>query len=262
MAKKQNRFVRTQVTRTSFFETYCGKTFGPAELGVGFLAGAGGGFLIGFLLFHNVSMEVVLAVCFGWYCRKAYAVHLKKRRKQDFLNQFCDYLDSVSTSLAVGRNGYESFLTAEEDMKELYRKDTPICYVSGKMAEGLRNGRSIPELLEELSEETECSSVQTFGEVYRICSNAGGNLKLIVGDTRNMLTEKIAVEQEIQTVLTGPKNELNIMVLMPLIILLSLRVMGGGLLDSGEDLFGVNLLVLGIFVGAYMAGRKIVNIEV
>lgn len=247
--------------RISFFKSYCGKTFGLPEFLGGFLVGGAFGVLAGALLFSKLLLEGALGLFFGMVFGKAYLNFLKDRRQKEFLKEFCDYLDSVSTSLSVGRNGYEAFLVAKEDMEELYRKDTPIVYVSGRMAEGLKNGRSIPDMLTVLAAETECSEVRTFGEIYRLCSSAGGNLKLIVGDTRNMLIEKISVEQEIQTVLTGPKNELNIMVLMPFAILAALRFLGGGLLAE-ESSFGVNAVALLIFAGSYLFGRSITHIEV
>ena len=77
-----------------------------------------------------------------------------------------------------------------------------------------------------------------------------------------MIIEKIAIEQEIQTVLTGPKNELNIMVLMPLVILASLRVLGGGIITDDSSSMLVNTIALGIFGGSYWLGRKIVDIRV
>ena len=229
---------------------------------MGFLAGAAVGLGVGYLLFHRLELEVLLALLFGWYSRGAWVRRQKERRKQEFLDQFCDYLDSISTSLAVGRNGYEAFLTAAQDMGDLYGKSAPIVYASGRLAEGLKNGRAIPDLLGEMASETGCSDVRTFGEVYQICHTAGGNLKHIVGDTRNMIVEKIAIEQDIQTVLTGPKNELNIMVLMPLIILASLRVLGGGLVADDASSLIVNTIALGIFLGSYWLGRKIVDIKV
>lgn len=253
---------RTRKTPISFFESYCGKTYGVRDLSVGFLAGAAGGLVTGYLLFHHIVPEALLAFVFGWYCRHAFVRRQMARRKQEFLDQFCDYLDSIATSLSVGRNGYEAFLTAEEDMKGLYESGAPIRYASGKVAEGLKNGRPIPELLQEMAEETGCSDVRTFGEIYQICSTAGGNLKHIVGDTRSMVIEKIAVEQEIQTVLTGPKNELNIMVLMPLVILAALRVLGGGLITDDSSSMAVNAAALGVFLFSYWWGRQIVDIRV
>ncbi len=236
--------------------------YGPRDFSVGFLAGAAVGLGAGYLLYHHIVPELFLAVLFGWYSRGAWVRRRKERRKQEFLDQFCDYLDSVATSLAVGRNGYEAFLTAAQDMKDLYGKNTPIVYTAERLSEGLKNGRPVPDLLTEMAEETGCSEVRTFGEVYQICNTAGGNLKHIVGDTRNMIVEKITIEQDIQTVLTGPKNELNIMVLMPLVILASLRVMGGGLIADDASSLAVNTVSLGIFLGSYWLGRKIVDIKV
>ena len=117
---------RTRTIPTISFEKYCGKTYGVRDLSVGFLGGFAGGLATGFLLFGHPVPELVLAVLFGWYFRGAWVRHKVEKRKRDFLDQFCDYLDSIATSLAVGRNGYESFLTADEDavMMNLYASGT------------------------------------------------------------------------------------------------------------------------------------------
>ncbi|MBP5459979.1 MAG: hypothetical protein J6Y62_07445, partial [Clostridia bacterium] len=61
---------------------------------------------------------------------------------------------------------------------------------------------------------------------------------------------------------TGPKNELNIMVLMPLVILASLRVLGGGLITDDSSSMAVNAAALGVFLFSYWWGRQIVDIRV
>ena len=239
----------------------CGKAYGIKEHLLGFAIGAVGGFGVGFIMFRQLIAEAVLMVIAGWFMRNFVIRLLVKRRKREFRNQFCDYLDSVSTSLAVGKNTYEAFLSADEDMRGMYRADSAICKESAKVTDGLKNGRRIGDVLRDMAADAESRDVMTFAEIYEIGSTAGGNLKTIVDDTRSLLVDKIAVEDEIQTILTGPKNELNIMALMPLIILAALRVLGGSVLE-GDSSFLINAAALCIFAGSYAAGRKMVDISV
>ena len=62
---------------------------------------------------------------------------------------------------------------------------------------------------------------------------------------------------------SGNKNELNIMMVMPVVVVLSLSAMGTMTIVSNSP---VNLLVklicIGIFVVAYLKGRKIVDIKI
>ena len=70
------------------------------------------------------------------------------------------------------------------------------------------------------------------------------------------------MEQEIKTVLAGPRNELNIMALMPFVILASLRSMSGDFLPDDGISMGTNIVALAIFVISYWMGRKMVQIKV
>lgn len=67
---------------------------------------------------------------------------------------------------------------------------------------------------------------------------------------------------EIETMVSGQKNEQNIMMVMPVIFVLVLKMMGGGLLDlkSPVGIISVTIAIV-IFVLAYFVSRKILNIR-
>ena len=90
-----------------------------------------------------------------------------------------------------------------------------------------------------------------------------GNLKKVVGDTHRIISDKIEIEMEIQTLLTGNKNELRVMMLMPLIIMISLSGMGSmSIVENTPVNVLVKLLALAMFGAAYGIGNRIVNIKV
>lgn len=74
---------------------------------------------------------------------------------------------------------------------------------------------------------------------------------------------KIETELEIQTLLTANKNDLNIMIVMPVLIMLMLNGMGNMSIVQNTPL---NVLVkigaLALFGTAYYMGRKIVDIKI
>lgn len=85
----------------------------------------------------------------------------------------------------------------------------------------------------------------------------------MVGDTYRIINEKIEMEMEIKTLLTANKNELNIMMLMPLIIMLTLSGMGNMSIVQNTPLNIVTkVAALGIFGIAYYIGRKIIDIRI
>lgn len=241
---------------------YCGAEFGYKVRVLAFLLGMALGICAGMVLFTSIPVEILTGILTGWIAQRQYVEFLINRRKREFMKQFCDYLDAVSTCLSCGRNTYDSFLSADEEMKELYTAATPICVESALVADGLKSGRPMKDLIAGMADHSRCSDVKTFGEVYYACSQAGGNLKKVTDDSREKLSEKLSLEAEIQTVLSGPKNELNIMMLMPFVILAALRVMSGEFIPDDSVSMAVNIAALGLFAVSYAAGRKIVQIEV
>ena len=226
------------------------------------------GFLLGALLLYFASyviygifwINILAAVIGGFFGSKIYANYKKEKLRKEFTLEFCDYLDAVASSLSCGKNTYEAFVLASDDMQGLYSPSSPICIESRRVANGLKSGRGIDELLSSMAKRTGSEDVEIFADVYSICNVAGGNLKQIVNDTKSTITEKITIENEINTSLSAPKNELNIMATMPLVITAALRIFGESVASDNTIL--VNTVAVMIFALSYFMGRKIVDIKV
>lgn len=238
----------------------CGKQFGMKQAGLGFLLGMPLGFLTGYILFQRLPLELVLLLVGGLIGARVYPAFLIEKREQAFRLQFCDYLDAVSMSLACGRNTYDTFLSASADMRTLYAEDAPICLAGEYIAGNLMAGEPLASLLETVAKESHCEDVETFGNVYLICEQAGGNLKQVVDQSRNMLTEKISIEAEISVLLAGPKNELYVMTGMPLVILTAMKLLSTDLFTAEH--LAINLFALALFTFAFLLGRNMVKIRV
>ncbi|HPZ00686.1 MAG TPA: hypothetical protein PLS28_04380 [Clostridiales bacterium] len=238
----------------------CGKQYGKKAAGIGALLGAPVGFLIGTILFQRIPMEVLLSLVGALLGAYAYPSYLIRKREALFRMQFCDFLESISTSLACGKNTYDTFLSAEEDMKALYPADAPICLAGAYIAGNLLAGEPLQKLLQQVAKESRCEDVETFGNIYVLCEQTGGNLKSMVDQSRIMLTEKLSIEAEIAVFLAGPKNELYFMTGMPLLILSAMKILSSELFS--ETVFWVNGFALALFTAAFLAGRKIVKIRV
>lgn len=239
---------------------YCGKRYGAPFFLMGFAAGAAFGFIAGELMYGETPLRFVSAALFGLLFSRHFVEFLIARRRKQFSGEFFDYLDSVGSSLSCGRNSYEAFLAADDDIRALYGRETPICIESARLADGLRSGKQIAELLEEMALRSGNEDVKIFGNVYGICSDVGGDLKRIVNDTKLIISEKADIEAEISTALAEPKNELKIMALLPFVITASLKSLGNGFF--GESTALVNSIALLIFVVAYFTGMKITDIKV
>ena len=68
---------------------------------------------------------------------------------------------------------------------------------------------------------------------------------------------------EIRTLLTANKNDLNIMILMPVVLMLMLGGMGDmSIVQNTPVNVVIKLIALALFGGAYYMGRKIVDIRI
>lgn len=159
---------------------YLGVTYGRKYKLSGFLIGFSIGFLGGMVLFANYKASLVFALMFGIFFIKKWIDFWLEKRKQNFLYQFCDFLDSISTSLSCGKNSYYAFLNADRDMKALYGPNEPVCIVCSRLTEGMENGEPVSVLLFQMAEDSMCHEVRTFAMIYSIGVSVGGNLKHIV----------------------------------------------------------------------------------
>jgi len=89
-------------------------------------------------------------------------------------------------------------------------------------------------------------------------------LKDVVRNSHLILSNKCEIEAEIETKVASNKNEQNIMAIMPVILIAMIKMAGSDFADNFTTPTGIlcTTIAIGAFVGAYMLGRKILNIEV
>ena len=100
--------------------------------------------------------------------------------------------------------------------------------------------------------------------MFEVSVKQGGNIKDIISATRDIINDKIEIEMEIGTLLSGNKNELNIMMIMPLIIIVSMEGLGSEMTVTGNSPLNIliKIVALGMFAAAYVLGKKITTIKV
>ena len=110
-------------------------------------------------------------------------------------------------------------------------------------------------------ERSTVEDIISFAKVFEISNRRSGGVKTIIGETKSILCDKIDIEQDIHTMVNASKNQLNIMMLMPLIVI---PMMSSFSSDSDNPLINIVVKIVGIiiFAVAYIIGRKITNIKV
>lgn len=225
------------------------------------------GFLLGVVVVFVFFRSIIFSVLAGILCAlKAPAVYndfKKKSRLKNLRLQFKDLLESLTASYSAGKNTPGAFADALNDMISIYGEEADIVDELRIICAGLTNNFNIEHLLLDFAERSGLDDVTSFANVFEVCNRQGSDLKKIVSDTRDIINDKIEIEMEIDTMLAGNKNELNIMMVMPLVIILSLSTMGTATIVTNTPVnVIIKLICLGIFGLAYLLGRKIVDIKV
>lgn len=228
------------------------------------MLGAGAAAGVSWLFFNNVVVSVMAAAATGVLAQSVYQGYRLEKRKRNLLLQFKDLLEALTSSYSAGKNTLEAFTDAENDMEQIYGADADIVKELAIIVGGMRNNINIEELLMNFADRSGLDDVRNFADVFRVAMRQGANIKDIIFSTRDIISDKIEIEMEISTIMSGNKNELNIMMIMPLVIIVSLGGMGSGM--TAADNTPLNILIkviaLGMFVLAYCLGRKFTKIEV
>lgn len=226
---------------------------------IGLAAGA----VILFAFFNNVIIAVLGGIVCARILPKYYCEYRKKKQSDELRIQFKDLLESLTSSYSAGQNTVEAFTDAYSDMVSVYGEDANIVREVQIICTGLKNNVNIEELLLDFARRSGLDDVMSFANVFEVCNRQGSDLKRIVSDTREIINDKIEIEMEIETMLSGSKNELNIMMIMPVVIVVMLKGLGTSMAGSNTPVTViVKIICIGIFALAYVMGRKITDIKI
>lgn len=229
------------------------------SFGLGFL----GGVIVSWAFFSNLIFAIICGLGCSLFAPKVYRKYRCAKVLDNLRDQFKDLLDSLSASYSAGKNTTNAFLASEKDMIAIYGEDADIIREVRIINGGLKNNVNIEVLLSDFAVRSGIEDIQSFADVFEVCNRQGGNLKKIVTETRDIINDKIEIEMEIGTLLAGNKNELNIMIGMPVIVVIMLNGLGTGTANA-NTLSNVLLKVgcVGLFALAYFIGKKVTNIEI
>ena len=227
----------------------------------GLLIGAAAGLVIGYVFFNNWIVAVLLAIFAAVKIRKPYQDYLHKKRLKSLLLQFKDLLEALSASYSAGMATSKAFENAQGEMIQLYGPESDIAREMQIINVGLQHNLNIEDLLLNFADRSGLDDVNSFANVFDVCNRKGGNLQQIVGDTRKIINDKIDMEMEIQTMVAASKNELNIMMVMPLIIMLSMRGFGESMTGNSLANIVIKLAALAMFAAAYVRGKRMIEIK-
>lgn len=227
----------------------------------GFLIGGVGAAVVLYIFFSNIPLSAVAFVVVGIKAIPIYQNYLLKKRRKTLLFQFKDMLESLTSSYSAGKNTRDAFIDSLNDLRGMYGDGADIVDELKIIVNGMDNNINVERLLLDFADRSGLDDVESFANVFDVSLRQGADIKNIIASTRDIISDKVDIEMEMNTMLAGNKNEINVMMLMPLILCLALRGMSGDTFGNSVINVTAKLVAIAIFIGAYVMGQKVTDIK-
>ena len=196
---------------------------------------------------------------------RAYKRWRDEKAVQNMRLEFKDLLYALSSGLKTGYSMENAWITAEKDLKVIYPAKSILQQQVSVVSAKLRLNIPIEEAVQAMADACELEEIYNFAEVLHTAKRAGGNMVHMMEKTSNLIAEKVEVEQEIHTLLSGKRIEQRIMCGMPLFLLMYLRISNpdyiGALYHNFTGILVVSICVV-LTIAAAVWGSLIMKIEV
>lgn len=188
---------------------------------------------------------------------------IDKRRRQ-LKVQFKDMLDGITTCFGAGSNVINSFTSVYEDLKVQYSEDAYIIKELEVILSGMESNFNIEDLLMDFGNRSGIEDILSFANVFKICYRKGGNIQEVTQSTHEILSQKMEIEKDIETTVSGSKMDQMIMIIMPIALVAIIKLMSPEFAGNFVTPTGLasTTIAIGMFIAAYFIGRAIMNIKV
>ena len=216
-----------------------------------------------YIFYESILASFILGAICGVVFIPIRTKQVIKKRQKNLTTQFRALLDALSTSIGAGKNMFDSFAGASDDLAVQFTEEADIVHEVKLIRIGLDHNIQMEDLLINFAERSGVDDVRDFANVFATCYKKGGNIKDVIKNTASIIGDKIEIQMELETMVAGQQSEQNIMLVMPVIFIVILKSMGGGLIDleSPIGILSVTVAIV-IFVLAYFVSKKILDIKI
>lgn len=173
-------------------------------------------FAISYLFYRSFLVSAMLCPL-GLIYLKIKRNQLIAKRQKELNLQFKDLLLSLASSLSSGRALENAFQNALEDLFVLYPNNEAYIIKETKIIiHKLSYNITIEEAICDLAKRSDIDDIMNFADVISICKRTGGNLIDAIKNSAAIISDKIEMKQEIDTLLSSRKFEQKVLNIMPI----------------------------------------------
>ena len=214
--------------------------------------------------FLNITISSAVGIVAGIAFIPIRRDQIIEKQKKKLNTQFRDFLEAFTTSLGAGKNVVDSFHSVYDDLKLQYDEGAYILRELEIIISGMANNVDVEVILQDFGARSGIEDIESFANVFRICYRKGGNIKETIRNTHAILTDKMEINEDIETVVTSNKTEQKIMIVMPIALIGMIKMMSADFAANFVTPSGIisTTIAIVMFVASYYIGRAILNIKV
>lgn len=222
--------------------------------------------LVYFVFYHNVILSMIIALPTAYIIEDKIVKFLIVERKKHLQLQFRDLLESMSVSVRAGGNELNALESAYKDLLLTYNPEADIMIELNTIILKNKNGGiNLRDLFMDFGKRSNVDDIKSFATIFNVIENKSNRFGDVIRDTHQIISDKVEIEREIQTMITAAKTESYIMLVMPVVITLAMSFMGGGLMDALFTTLSGRVaatVAIAIFIGAFLLAQKFSEIDV
>lgn len=217
------------------------------------------------LCFYNSFWAALLfPAVLGWHGRERRG-QMGERRRKALKLQFKDAVEGIAAALAAGYSAENALREAGKDLRLMYAADADMVQELAAMQRRLDANQTMEQILRDFAGRSGLEEAETFAEIFAVGKRGGGDLMGIMKDTARSISDTVETEGQVASALAARRYERNIMNGIPFAMVLYLRVGCPGFLDPlYGNLPGICVMTacLGLYLGAWYLGKRLLDIEV
>ena len=253
----------------------------PAEKALTFLLAFVSGALVGYLFYSgigrdefgqrtlltwilDITIPAVVGIAAGVLFLPMRVKSVITKRRTVLAHQFRDLLDGLTTSLGAGKNVNDAFISVYDDLKIQYNENAYIVREMEVILSGIQNNVAIEDVLSDFGARSGIDDIKSFADIFRISYRKGGNIKDVIRNTHEILSDKMEISEEIETIVAATKMEQNIMIIMQIALNGIIKIMSPEFAHNFVTPVGIiaTSVSIVIFVVAYYIGKAVMDIKI
>lgn len=230
-----------------------------------FLVGFAAGFLVLFIFYKIILLSILGGAVTGVVNIFAAEQRTLQKRIRHLRTQFFDLLEAMSVAMRAGNPVLKTLESARDDLLLIHGEGSDIITELDIILSRFHNAIPLSQSFADLARRSGLEDIQSFASVYATIEGKSSRADEIIRETQTVIADKMEIEMEIDTLMAAAKNEVNIMLFMPLVILLVIGYAGAGFMDAIYTEPVGRLVATGeliVFLISYCLARKFSSVKI